>query len=271
MNIDGLSESTLEKFIAAGFIHGFADIFRLPDHRDGIVAMDGLGEKSYENLIAATGAVAAKASRARLLNGLGIPGIGSANARVICRSSGWDWDAIADLDYDKLIDMDGIGDVLAEGYVKWWADERNRRAADDVASLLTFDPAEGAGPASFVGASGGASGSAGDAARPPLDGLTFVITGSLETYANRDELKERIMDAGGKATGSVSEKTDYLVNNDSHSASSKNKKAKQLGVKIITEAEVNAMLDGAPAGGTPDSPGAPDASQDAAPIGTPGA
>jgi DNA ligase (NAD+) len=269
MNIDGLSESTLEKFIAAGFIHGFADIFRLSDHRDGIVEMDGLGEKSYENLIAATGAVAAKASRARLLNGLGIPGIGSAHARVICRATGWDWGAITDADYDELIGMDGIGDVLAEGYVKWWADERNRRAADDVASLMTFDPAEGSGSTGAgVGGAGVSGGTAGDAAtRPPLEGLTFVITGSLETYANRDELKERIMDAGGKATGSVSEKTDYLVNNDIHSASSKNKKAKQLGVKIITEVEVNAMLDGAPAGGAPDSPGAPDASQDGAPAG----
>ncbi|MDR1292869.1 MAG: NAD-dependent DNA ligase LigA [Clostridiales Family XIII bacterium] len=241
MNIDGLSESTLEKLIAAGFIHGFADIFRLAEHREGIVGMDGLGEKSYENLIAATGAVAAKASRARLLNGLGIPGIGAANARVICRSMGWDWNAITNADINELVSMDGIGDVLAYGYVKWWADERNRRAADDVASLMAFDPAEGAGPA------GGAGGATGDAAPPPLGGLTFVITGSLETYANRDGLKERIMDAGGKATGSVSEKTDFLINNDIHSASSKNKKAKQLGVKIITEAEVNAMLGGPPA------------------------
>jgi DNA ligase (NAD+) len=261
MNIEGLSESTLEKFIAAGFIHGFADIFRLSDHRDGIVAMDGLGEKSYENLVAATGAVAAKASRARLLNGLGIPGIGSANARVICRALGWDWDSITGADYDELIGMDGIGDVLAEGYVRWWSDERNRSAADDVASLLTFDPGEGAGSAGFAGAPGVASDAAGAATLSPLAGLTFVITGSLETYANRDELKERIINSGGKATGSVSEKTDYLVNNDIHSASSKNKKAKQLGVKIITEAEVNAMLSGTANGVAPDT--APDGATDA--------
>jgi DNA ligase (NAD+) len=273
MNIDGLSESTLEKFIAAGFIHGFADIFRLSVHRDGIVAMDGLGEKSYENLIAATGAVAAKASCVRLLNGLGIPGIGAANARVICRSLAWDWDAITNAGYDELVGMDGIGDVLAEGYVKWWSDERNRSAADDVASLLHFDPSEGAGFAGASGRSGGDAGDTGDAARPPLAGLTFVITGSLETYANRDELKERIIDAGGKATGSVSEKTDYLVNNDKRSASSKNKKAKQLGVKIITEAEVNEMLNGAPNGVAPEEApdGAPDKASDAAPNDAPAA
>jgi DNA ligase (NAD+) len=225
MNIEGLSESTLEKFIAAGFIHEFADVFRLAEHRDAIVGMEGLGEKSYENLVAATAAVAAKVSRARLLNSLGIPGIGSANARLICRAFGWDWKAMTSASYDDLIEVDGIGDVLADGYVRWWANGRNRRMADDILALVTLDPGEGAG-----------------GERPPLDGLTFVVTGSLETYANRDELKERIADSGGKVTGSVSEKTDYLVNNDVRSTSSKNKKAKQLGVKIITEAEVNVML-----------------------------
>jgi DNA ligase (NAD+) len=234
MNIEGLSESTLEKFIAAGFIHEFADIFRLEAHRDAIVAMEGLGEKSYENLIRATTAAAAKVSRARLLNSFGVPGIGSANSRLICRAFGWDWNAITNATYDELISADGIGDALADGYVRWWSDGRNRRMADDVICLVTLDPDEGGGEAA-------------DGGRLPLDGLTFVITGSLETYANRDELKERVADGGGKVTGSVSEKTDYLVNNDIHSASSKNKTAKRLGVKIITEAEMNALLDGTPA------------------------
>jgi DNA ligase (NAD+) len=236
MNIEGLSESTLEKFIAAGFIHGFADIFRLAEHRDAIVAMDGFGEKSYDNLIAATGAVAARTSRARLLNGLGIPGIGAANARVICRAFAWDWNAIANATRDELVLVDGIGDVLADGYVGWWSDEGNRALVEDILSLVTFDPDE-------VAAAPGAAGE-----RPPLEGLTFVITGSLETYANRDELKERIESAGGKVTGSVSEKTNYLINNDATSSSSKNKKAMSLGVKIIPEAGVNAML----RGGAPD-------------------
>jgi DNA ligase (NAD+) len=231
MNIDGLSESTLEKFIAAGFIHEFADIFRLAEHRDAIVNMEGFGEKSYENLILATKATAAKVSRARLLNSLGIPGIGAANARVICRAFGWDWDAITNATNSDLMEIDGIGDVLAYNYCRWWADERNRRMASNVLALVTLDPDEGAG-AGPVGV------------RPSLEGLTFVITGSLDTYANRDELKERIERAGGKVTGSVSEKTDYLVNNDLHSSSSKNKKAKQLGVKIITETGLNSMFEG---------------------------
>jgi DNA ligase (NAD+) len=262
MNIDGLSESTLEKLIAAGLIHGFADIFRLSEHRDSIVEMDGLGVKSYENLIAATGDVAAKASRARLLNGLGIPGIGAANARVICRAFGWDWEAITNASTDELVNIDGIGEVLAEAFVSWWSDRNNRSAADEITGLLTFDPGEGAGFAA-----GAISVTAG--ARSPLADKTFVITGSLDTYANRDELKERIQNAGGRVTGSVSEKTDYLVNNDVHSASSKNKKAKQFGVKIITEGEMNAMLSGEPAGvaadgASGDSPG--EAKADAAPV-----
>jgi DNA ligase (NAD+) len=171
---------------------------------------------------------------ARLLNGFGIPGIGSANARVICRALMWDWDAVTSAGASELVNIDGIGEVIAEGYVRWWADEDNRRSANDVRSLLTFAPEEG--PGALAGTVGG---------RLPLDGLTFVITGSLDTYANRDALKERIEDAGGKATGSVSERTDYLINNDMHSSSTKNKKARQLGVKIITEAEVNAMMGGA--------------------------
>jgi DNA ligase (NAD+) len=230
MNIEGLSESTLEKFIAAGFIHEFADIFRLAERRDAIVEMEGLGEKSYENLVRAAAAAAAKVSRPRLLNSLGIPGIGAANARVICRAFAWDWDAITNATYSELIEVDGIGDVLADSYVRWWSDEKNRRAAKNVRALVTLDPGE-------------VSGADAAGARPPLSGLTFVITGSLETYANRDELKTRIEDAGGKVTGAVSEKTDYLVNNDPGSSSSKNKKAKQLGVKIITETGMNALFE----------------------------
>jgi DNA ligase (NAD+) len=239
MNIEGLSESTLEKFIAAGFIHEFADVFRLAEHRDAIVEMEGLGEKSYENLIRALSAAGAKVSRARLLNSFGIPGIGAANARVICRAFAWDWETIAAASYDDLVEVDGIGDVLADSYVRWWADERNRRAAADVLAFVTLDPEEGRG-----------AGAAGDSL--PLGGRTFVITGSLATYVNREELKTSIENAGGKVTGSVSEKTDYLVNNDLHSTSTKNKKARQLGVKIITEAEINAMLESSDPLSSPD-------------------
>ncbi|MDR3224751.1 MAG: hypothetical protein LBT52_00445, partial [Clostridiales Family XIII bacterium] len=210
---------------------------------------------------AATAAVAAKTSRVRLLNSLGIPGIGAANARAICRALGYDWEKIECATTDELVEIDGIGDILAEGYTRWWqaCDGRNRRMVSDILACVTLDPEEGrlaGGTAGAAGAAGGTAGAAGgtagaaeadggaDGNRPPLEGRIFVITGSLETYANRDALKERIEDAGGKVTGSVSEKTNYLINNDSGSGSSKNKKAKQLGVKIITEAEVNEMMDG---------------------------
>jgi DNA ligase (NAD+) len=235
MNIDGLSEQTIEKFIAAGFIREFADLFKLATHRDEIVEVDGFGEKSYDNLIAATSAAAKNTGRARLLYSLGIPGIGSANARLICRAFGYDWTRITDATYGELIEIDGIGDVLADGYTAWWADEKNRKDVDDILAVVTLDPKE-------VTLDAGAGAGDGSTAQAPLAGLTFVITGSLETYANRDELKEIIQNAGGKVTGSVSEKTDYLINNDIGSGSSKNKKAKQLGVKIVTEAEINEML-----------------------------
>jgi DNA ligase (NAD+) len=238
LNIDGLSEQTLEKLIAAGFIHEYADIFRLGAHRDGIARMDGFGEKSADNLIAAAAAVAGKVSRARLLNSLGIPGIGTANARVICRAFGNDWTKISNAARGELTAIDGIGDVLAEGYTRWWADEGNRRAAADILDLVTLDPDETVAQV----AAGAGTPAAPDKTTGPVAGRTFVITGSLATYANRDELRERIEAAGGKVAGSVSARTDYLVNNDIHSTSSKNKKARSLGVKIISENEMNAMF-----------------------------
>jgi DNA ligase (NAD+) len=236
LNIDGLSEQTLEKLIAAGFIHEYADIFLLGAHRDEIALMDGFGEKSADNLIAAAAAVAGKVSRARLLNSLGIPGIGTANARVICRAFGYDWTKISNAARDELTAIDGIGDVLAEAYTRWWADEGNRRAAADILDLVTLDPDEAAAQTA-AGAE-----AASDKTDGHVFGRTFVITGSLSTYANRDELRERIESAGGKVAGSVSARTDYLVNNDIHSASSKNKKAQSLGVRIISEAEMNGLF-----------------------------
>ncbi|MDR2610792.1 MAG: NAD-dependent DNA ligase LigA, partial [Clostridiales Family XIII bacterium] len=223
INIDGLSEQTLEKFIAAGFIHEFADIFHIAEHRGAIIEMDGFGEKSFENLISAIEA-ARTVTTARLLYSLGIPQIGLSNAKLICRAFGYDWQRIRQARAEELTAIDGIGEVIAESYTAWFADERNNARTDALLAELRFDTAE----------------------QPPsgnlLDRKIFVITGSLERYANRDELKTVIENQGGKVTGSVSEKTDYLINNDAQSGSSKNKKARELGVKIITEAEFREML-----------------------------
>jgi DNA ligase (NAD+) len=222
-NIDGLSEQTLEKFIAAGFIHELADIFRLAEHRDAIIDMDGFGEKSFENLAAAIEA-ARTITTVRLLYSLGIPQIGLSNAKLICRAFGYAWERIRRARADELTAIVGDGDVIADGYTAWFADGNNNSRVDALLAEIRFDSAE----------------------QPPsgnvLGGRIFVITGALKGYANRDELKTVIENQGGKVTGSVSEKTDYLINNDAQSGSSKNKKAKELGVKIITEAEFRDML-----------------------------
>ena len=222
MNIEGLSESGLLKLIGIGAIKSFADLFRLEEHKSDIIGMEGFGAKSYDNLIAS----AERASRttpARLLYGLGVPGIGVATSGMIARACRNRWSDIRDLDEEALRDIDGVGSVMARDYVNFFADEDNKAAIDDLLGMLSVDESY-------------------EAAGTSLDGKTFVITGSLEHYANRKDLKAEIEAEGGKVAGSVSAKTDYLITNDPNSGSSKNKKARELGVEIITEAQVMEML-----------------------------
>ncbi len=223
LNIEGLSESTLEKFIAAGLVHEFADLFRLADHRETITAMEGFGEKSFQKLIEA----ADKASGTtpdRLLYGLGIPGIGAANARVIARAAHNSWQRMSSLTKDELLQIDGVGDVLAEAYTAWFAEPEHQRIVADLLAVLTLDETE-------------------ETREDFLAGKTFVITGSLHGYGNREELKAAIEKAGGKVAGSVSRKTSYLINNDVHSTSGKNKKARELGIPIMDEDAMTAWLE----------------------------
>ena len=224
LNIEGLSEATLEKFIDEAMIREFADIFKLERFQKQIVEMEGFGEKSFENLIAAAKA-ASHTTPSRLLYGLGIPNIGAANARMIAETCENKWAVIQNLNEEDLVAIDGIGDVMAKAYTAFFAEEENARIIEDLLQVLTLDE-------SFAAKSGGA-----------LAGLTFVITGKVHHFENRDKVKEAIVAAGGKAAGSVSSKTDYLINNDSTSASSKNKKAKELGVSIITEEDFMKMLE----------------------------
>lgn len=216
MNIEGISEETLEKFIGCGYISEFADLYHLSRHKDSIISMPGFGEKSYENMIASIDA-SRETTPARVLNGLGIVGFGAANAKAICRHFHNDMDAIRNASAEELTDIDGIGGVLAGNMAAYFRDEKKKEAVDRLLAELTF--AEDAGE----------SGSA------KLEGLTFVITGSLTQYPNRDALKAEIEANGGKVAGSVSSKTSFLINNDILSSSSKNKNAKKLGVPIITE------------------------------------
>ena len=217
LNIDGLSEMTLEKFIAAGFIHEFDDIFHLDRHRDAIVTMEGFGEKSYENLIEAA-KTASHTTLPRLIFGLGIAGIGLANAKVICRHFDFNLDAMRKAGAEELYSIDGIGGVLADAWVTYFKNDRNNETLDHLLADLTFEKEV-------------------RNEEQTLAGKTFVITGSVERFANRKELQEKIEALGGKAAGSVSAKTSYLINNDVESASSKNRKAKELGVPIISEEE----------------------------------
>ncbi len=229
MNVDGLSEATLEKLVGLGLIKEFADIFRIDRFRDEIVQMEGFGEKSFANLVDAVRNAAANADCVRLLYSLGIPGIGLANAKMIARRCGYDWQKMQALTAEELTEIDGVGDVLAGNYTAYFADPASAAAVADILKEITLpEPAAPADPAGE--------------APLPLAGLTFVITGSLNGFANRNELRDLIEQLGGKVSGSVSAKTSYLINNDNMSSSTKNKTARSLGVPVITEEEFNAMV-----------------------------
>ena len=223
LNIDGLSEMTLEKFIAAGFIHEFSDIFHLDRHKEAIVEMEGFGEKSYENLVQAA-RHASHTTLPRLIYGLGIAGIGLANAKMICKHFRYDLEAMRKADSEDLCSIDGIGMVLADAWVKYFKEEKNNEALDHLMADLTFEDEQT---------------ESGDSS---LEGKVFVVTGSVEHFANRKELQALIESKGGKVTGSVTAKTHYLINNDVTSNSSKNKKAKELGVAIISEVDFLEMI-----------------------------
>ncbi len=224
LNIDGLSEMTLEKFIAAGFIHEFSDIFHLDRHKEAIIEMEGFGEKSYENLVSAA-KQASHTTLPRLIYGLGIAGIGLANAKMICKHFRYDLEAMRKADSEELCSIDGIGAVLADAWVKYFKEEKNNAALDRLLEDLTFEDEQA------------------ESSDNSLEGKIFVITGSVEHFANRKELQTFIESKGGKTTGSVTAKTSYLINNDVTSNSSKNKKAKELGVPIISEADFLKMVD----------------------------
>lgn len=219
LNIEGLSEATLEKFIARGFIHEPADIFRLDRHREEMVELEGFGEKSYENLMANV-EKARNTTLAKVIYSLGIPNIGLAGAKLICREFGNQVDDMLKAKPEELAAIDRVGDVIAESFVTYFQDEGKRERFFNLLSELVIAQEERA-----------------DEEQQTLKGKVFVITGSLNHFSNRMELKELIESRGGKVTGSVTGKTDYLINNDTTSGSSKNKKAKELGVAIISEEE----------------------------------
>ena len=223
LNIDGLSESTLEKFLSKGFIKSDSDLFRLDKFKDEIINMEGFGKRSYEKLIAALDE-AKNTTVSRFLYSLGIAGIGSANAKMIAKYFDNDIDRIISASKDDLRKIEGIGEVLAGSIEDFFKSEKNIENVENLRKILKFETEENGGGDKFAG-------------------KVFVITGSLTHFSNRNEMKELIEKNGGKVSGSVSSKTNFLINNDTDSNSSKNKKAKELGVEIISEEDFLKLLE----------------------------
>ncbi len=218
LNIDGLSEATLEKFLGRGYLHRFADLFHLERYREEIVAMEGFGEKSFGNLMASV-EKARETTLPRVIYGLGIANIGLANAKMLCREYGGDIDRMLCADVEELSLIDGIGEVIASAFCEYWQSEENRKNLELLLAELTIEQVEV------------------DESAQTLKGLVFVVTGSLNHFDGRSALKELIESKGGKVTGSVTGKTTCLINNDSTSNSAKNKKARELEVPVLTEEE----------------------------------
>ena len=218
MNIDGLSEATLEKFIAKGFLHDFTDIFYLKNHKEEIEEMEGFGEKSCSNLLQSI-EKARETTLPRLIYAMGIANIGLANAKMICKEFDYDLEAMMSADMEALSQIDGIGEVIAGTFCTFFSEGKNRHQVEKLLkelNILKESVEEGS---------------------QTLKGMTFAITGGLTHFENRNALKERIEALGGKVAGSVSSKTTALINNDAASNSSKNKKAREAGVDILTEEE----------------------------------
>lgn len=223
MNIEGLSEMTIEKLIARGMIKELADLFHVEKYRDEIVDMEGFGEKSFANLKNSI-EKARNTTVQRFLYSLGIPNIGTANARIIAQHCHNSWQRVQNLSKEELMTIDGIGEVMADAFVGFFADPAKAHIVGDLLKEIHLDEEFEAGGTAF-------------------EGITFVITGSLKHYENRDALKAEIEKQGGKVAGSVSAKTGYLINNDLLSQSGKNKKAKELGIKIIDEETIMKWLE----------------------------
>ena len=224
LNIEGLSEMTLEKFIAKGFIQEFPDLFSLKEHKEEIIAMEGFGQKSYDKLIE-NAEKARETSLARLLYGLGIGGIGASNARVLSEAFHEDAEELSRAELSEVVSIKGIGPILGESIVRYFKEEENCRLFRKLLSILHLHKEERAENAA-------------------LSGKVFVITGSLVHFQNRKELEEEIRKAGASTASSVSKNTSYLINNDKNSTSSKNKKAKELGIPILSEEDFLKLLQG---------------------------
>ncbi len=221
MNIEGLSEATLEKFVDNGFIKSYADIFRLDRYYEQLIQMEGFGEKSYENMMDSI-EKAKTTTMPRLLYSLGIPNVGLSTAKIICGNLGQNPQVLMDADVEKLSEMNGIGEVIAKSFHDYFQGEENRKQFMELNEIVQIPEQE--------------------EKKHTFENLVFVITGSVEQFANRSQMKSFIEEHGGKVTGSVTKNTSYLINNDTTSTSSKNKKAMELNIPIISEQELLNMV-----------------------------
>jgi DNA ligase (NAD+) len=223
MNIEGLSEATIEKLIAQSLIKELADIFQVKNFKEAITCMEGFGEKSFANLVDSL-EKARTTTLPKFIYSLGIPNVGLTNAKIICKQLDYDMNRVLLVSKEELMTIPQVGEVIAEAFVTFFAKESNKLIVEDLLAVIHIE----------------AESTSGNSTK--LDGLTFVITGSVERFANRNEVKDVIEQNGGKVTGTVTAKTNYLINNDNLSNSSKNKKAKELGIAIITEEEFLQLL-----------------------------
>ncbi|HZK27338.1 MAG TPA: NAD-dependent DNA ligase LigA [Thermoclostridium sp.] len=223
MGIDGLSEATIEKFIAQGFIKDYADIFRIEGFKEEIVKLEGFGEKSYNNLLNSINR-SRESNAVRLLYSMSIPNVGISTAKLVCNYFNHDWVLIQNATYDELIKINGIGDIMAKEYVAFFSNEENINKIKEILSEIKLIREDTTSEALI------------------FENMRFVVTGSVEHFKNRAELKDAIENKGGKVTSAVTSNTNYLINNDRLSQSSKNRKAKELGISIITEDQFLQLL-----------------------------
>lgn len=223
MNMDGLSEATLNKMIEKELLKELPDLFHLSRYEEEIKEMEGFGQKSYDNMMQSI-ENSRRIMMPNFLYSLGILNIGLSNARLICKELNYDFDKVRKASLEELVIIDGIGEVIARSMIDYFENEHNHRIVDSLLEEIELLVPEA------------------NHETQSLEGKTFVITGSVYHFKNRNELKARIEELGGKVTGSVTGKTSYLINNDSQSSSSKNKKARELGVPILTEDEFLAFI-----------------------------
>ncbi len=218
MNIDGMSEATIEKLVEKGLLHGLAGLFTLSKYKDEITEMEGFGKRSFEKLVQAA-ENAKKTTVAKFVYSLGIPNIGLSNAKMVCKYMDNDFERVRHASKEELVEIDGIGEVIAESFANFFEEPGNNKIVDDLLEVIEFEKEET------------------NPEEEDMAGINFVITGKVNIFANRNSVKEIIEERGGKVTGSVASKTNFLINNDVLSNSSKNKKAKELDIPIITEEE----------------------------------